>query len=193
MICHVTGNHWCEKSWENAARPRALTVEKYGAFGGLMPLPPPPVGADEGIGPYGGLVEGRINFPITPVKGGSKNFGPSGGWSLRGAGRGLVEGRHPQRGRHLFRPFGAPIEEVFQSSPKGIPQFCILHFEFCIRTERWCFAGLRVKNIHEFEIPEHPVIEAMQRYGEYPWKVRKRRRKWRKETNLHSTGHSMTP
>jgi len=42
-------------------------------------------------GPHGGHTdcrerfEGRINFPITPVKGGSKNYGPSGGLVPTGA------------------------------------------------------------------------------------------------------------
>ena len=26
-----------------------------------------------------------------------------------------------------------------------------------------------VRNNHDFDVPEHPVIFAMERYGEYPW------------------------
>ena len=40
------------------------------------------------------------------------------------------------------------------------------------------------------EIPEHPVIAQMERYGEYPYR---RRVQWKEESNLHSTGPTTRP
>ena len=40
--------------------------------------------------------------------------------------------------------------------------------------------------------PEHPVIAAMERFGQYPPPKFRRRRKWR-ESSLHSTGLTTKP
>ena len=46
--------------------------------------------------------------------------------------------------------------------------------------------------IHERnrQVPEHPVIAQMERYGEFPYR---RRYRWKAESNSHSTGPITRP